>query len=250
MRSQVLCWSLGLITVSWVSGCGLYGGHCEHCGAPVAQPAAGFLPKQVRARPRILGEPPVIMVHENNEPPRIASAKRPGHGSDGSKPMIVTREPELPVILPDVESPPLPVSEKAIEISPFKPAYAPPLPNTDVTLRRLEGGESASPIQPRQEPIQFKEGPITLKTVHIQYGHTENFETVTGQVQAFRKSFRLRYAAISQEDPYGGYVLLDGGNELNRLRDGQHVRLRGVLIPPSDTASPARYRVQTVEVLD
>ena len=67
--------------------------------------------------------------------------------------------------------------------------------------------------------------------MHITYGPTEQFRTVTGLVQQFRKTWRLRYAAVDQEDRYGGVVILEGGAELSRLRDGKHVRVTGQLIP-------------------
>ncbi len=61
---------------------------------------------------------------------------------------------------------------------------------------------------------------------------------------------RLRYAPIDQEDQYGGFVVLEGGAELTRMRDGQHIRIRGVLIAPEDRNSAAHYRVQAIEALD
>jgi hypothetical protein len=45
-------------------------------------------------------------------------------------------------------------------------------------------------------------------------------------------------------------VILDGGAELSQLRDGQRVRVSGVLIPPESRTSSARYRVQAIEMLD
>jgi len=75
------------------------------------------------------------------------------------------------------------------------------------------------------------------------------FKTIAGQVQQFRKTWRLRYAPFDQDDPYGGSVMLEGVG-LDRLRDGQRIRVQGVFIPPTDRFSPARYRVQTMEILE
>jgi hypothetical protein len=100
------------------------------------------------------------------------------------------------------------------------------------------------------ESAPEKEKSAAIKSVHIQFGQTDNFKTITGQVQQFRKTLRLRYAAIDQEDPYGGSVVLDGGAELSQVREGQHVRVRGELIPPADRNGSARYRVTAVEILD
>ena len=101
-----------------------------------------------------------------------------------------------------------------------------------------------------QEPTSAKEKTLVVKTSEIHYGQADHFTQVTGQVQQFRKSWRLRYADVAQEDPYGGVVVLDGGPELGRLRDGQHVRVTGVLVPPETRTSSATYRVKTIEILD
>jgi hypothetical protein len=82
----------------------------------------------------------------------------------------------------------------------------------------------------------------------FKYGHGANFESVTGQVQGFRKTLRLRYASIEQEDPYGGVVILEG--DTSKLRDGQHVRVQGAFFPPTERNGSARYRVESVEILD
>ena len=73
---------------------------------------------------------------------------------------------------------------------------------------------------------------------------------MTGEVQVYRKTWRLRYAPIDQIDIYGGVVVLDGGAELSNLRDGQHVRVRGELVPPAEPNGAAHYRVASIETLD
>ena len=100
------------------------------------------------------------------------------------------------------------------------------------------------------EFVPTKEKAIPIKTVDVQYGQAKDFTELTGRLQQFRKSWRLRYADIAQEDPYGGVVILDGGSELNQLRDGQRVRVTGVLVPPEARTSSATYRAKTIEILD
>ena len=99
-----------------------------------------------------------------------------------------------------------------------------------------------------KEPATEKNA--VLKSADIVFGPAENYQSITGEVLRFGKTVRVRYAAIDQEDRYGGAVVLDGGEALRKLRDGQHVRVRGDLIPPPDRASSAHYRVLAIEVLD
>jgi hypothetical protein len=100
------------------------------------------------------------------------------------------------------------------------------------------------------ESSKSGEKSIAIKSTSITYGQIGNFKEVTGQVTLYRKTFRLRYASVAQEDQYGGVVVLEGGAELSKLRDQVHVRVRGELIPPEDRNGPARYRVKSMEILD
>ena len=176
---------------------------------------------------------------------------------DGGKKAPPTSTPEVLPIAPK----PLPNAKSASEPAPFKVDI---ISSTELESSKLPRGESRVEVIKADEGIRVaaplpkellldapkRDGTLSLKSVHIQYGHAENFQSVTGQVQAYRKTWRLRYAAIDQEDQYGGVLLLEGGSELSRLRDGQHVRLRGVLVPAEDRQGAVRYRVQAIEILD
>jgi hypothetical protein len=99
-------------------------------------------------------------------------------------------------------------------------------------------------------PDQCKADVVTLKSTHIKYGASKNYTVLVGRVQEWRKTLRLRYAAVEQDDAHGGSVELEAGVELPPLRDGQHVRVRGAMIPAEDRVSSARFRVDAIEVLD
>ncbi len=131
---------------------------------------------------------------------------------------------------------PVPPQSESIDY-PVRPAGAP-------------NHESSAPTVVEEEASQGKEQIVVVKANHIKYGATDQFQTVTGQVQQWRKTWRLRYAPVEQEDAHGGSVVLQGSAELNQLRDGQHVRVRGVIIPADDHAGAARYHVQGLEILD
>jgi hypothetical protein len=76
------------------------------------------------------------------------------------------------------------------------------------------------------------------------------YSTLTGQVQQWRNTWRLRYAAIDAADPHGGSVMLVGGAELSRLREGQRVRVRGVLIPAQGRTGSSRYEISALEIIE
>jgi hypothetical protein len=141
-----------------------------------------------------------------------------------------------------------------------RPIGAQPVLGREGTLE-ISGQQNALPIPidawngkmiPREafiDPATPAQKPPALPAVPMQYG-SEDFKTITGQVQIWRQTVRLRYAPIDQEDPYGGFVVLEGGAELTGLRDGQHVRIRGVLIAPEGRNDTAHCRVQALEILD
>jgi hypothetical protein len=112
----------------------------------------------------------------------------------------------------------------------------------------IEVVEFASPTIKDAEPSPKKE--IANTKIENPAGRAESITKIAGQVQQYRKSWRLRYADIAQEDPYGGVVVLDGGTELSRLHDGQQVRVTGVFVPPETRTSSATFRVKTLEALD
>lgn len=72
--------------------------------------------------------------------------------------------------------------------------------------------------------------------------------TLTGDVQQFRRGWRLRYASIETEDPNGGSVSITGAG-VDFLKEGQRVRITGTLIPSEDRLGTARFQVRRLEVL-
>lgn len=90
---------------------------------------------------------------------------------------------------------------------------------------------------------------IELGSKTISFGAGENYRTLTGEVQQFRRGWRLRYAAVDAEDAHGGSVSLVGQG-LERLRDGVHIRVTGTLIPAEDRLSSPRFQVQALEMLE
>jgi hypothetical protein len=82
------------------------------------------------------------------------------------------------------------------------------------------------------------------------YSHSDDYRTLSGRVQQWRNTWRLRYASPDADDPHGGSVTLVGGADLDRLRDGQRIRVQGVLVPAENRQSTTRYQVNAVEILE
>ncbi|MBX9681507.1 MAG: hypothetical protein K2X38_22360 [Gemmataceae bacterium] len=82
----------------------------------------------------------------------------------------------------------------------------------------------------------------------VKLGAVEDYKSLTGHVTSFRKSWRLRYAAVENEDLHGGSVMLNGAG-LDCLKDGQLVRVQGTILAPADRNQPAMFQVQAIEIL-
>ncbi len=137
---------------------------------------------------------------------------------------------------------------------------APPHPQAIVTVKQLpESAPASKPAEPTAiEQVEIVQPIAPTPTVPVQASwgtvtemeKTEASKSLAGRVLQYRNTWRLRYAPIDQEDVYGGVVILDGGAELSQLRDGQRVRVSGVLVPPESRTGSACYRVQAIEMLD
>jgi nitrogen fixation protein len=74
-------------------------------------------------------------------------------------------------------------------------------------------------------------------------------QTLTGKVFRFRNTWRLRYSSVDTEDAFGGSVTLIGGPALNKLQDGQRIRVHGMLSDGETRAEGGRCVVASFEVL-
>lgn len=257
MRKPIL-WSVGFASLNWLTGCGLFqGGYCENCQS---QLPPTHLPRQVRVQPYQTDRYTTVVAQDPAKPTRTVVKGNDYRGSVASRP-IETSRPQLITPAGTTPTSKTQAPDSKAESTPFKVEYVPPVPiHETMPIEKiviLEPGKTAEPPMaetpmplPNIEVPNAKDQAVVPQNVEIEFGHGPNFETVTGQVHSFRKTWRLRYAPIGQEDPLGGSVLLEGGEELNKLRDGQQVRIRGTLLPSTDRSSPPRYRVQAVEALD
>lgn len=105
-----------------------------------------------------------------------------------------------------------------------------------------------------QQPIEMPttipgERTVSNNTMTVRFGQANNYQVVVGQVYQFRRAWKLRYAAVESDDKYGGSLSLIGEG-FDNLKDGQMVRVEGVILPSDDRAAGARYQVQRIEVIE
>lgn len=86
-------------------------------------------------------------------------------------------------------------------------------------------------------------------TFTVRFGAADDYRTLVGQVAQFRRTWRLRYAALESDDRHGGSVILVG-DQLDALRDGQVVRVVGSIVPSDDRSAGARFQVQRIEIIE
>jgi hypothetical protein len=86
--------------------------------------------------------------------------------------------------------------------------------------------------------------------VQIGFARAEDYSWLHGQAQFIRSSrtWRLRYADLGQEDLHGGSVTLTPESQLDGLRDGQYVLVRGRLLNPESRGLAPAYRVDTLQL--
>jgi len=125
----------------------------------------------------------------------------------------------------------------------------------DVVVIRDLPGDAMPPLRPtvtapEAVPVVLPNGDqlIELSSKTISLGAGDNYRSLTGEVQQFRRGWRLRYAAVDADDTHGGSVSLVG-HGLERLRDGAHVRVTGTMLPAEDRLSSPRFQVQNLEML-
>jgi hypothetical protein len=221
VRATILSFSFGLISIGMLAGCSMFDKNkCDKCansGDPIRNRWASVTgKKQANASAKV-----------NLTKPKSADIVQTS----------ATEEPEV-AATPD----------QAYSGLPYKVEYIPATASETHPQKVVQANiRPSASTSTSMDPT--KEQNIVLKNVSFKYGHSMNFESVTGQVQMFRKTARLRYASIEQEDPYGGVVTLEGA-EVSKLRDGQHVRVQGVFVAPTDRNGSAKYRVHSVEILD
>ena len=230
-------------------------GHVEFTpspAAPTTSPAAPPPASEAAPPAPMIDEPraptPPPAPPEESDPPRPKTLPDASQRPNQSDPhaYLVAPPPAAPVIIDGRQDQPPPQSPLTLT-APSAPAAAAPAGKVMQTST-----SSADPTDALTAAMELAarspaDPPVTPQGA---YGHTDGYRSLTGQVQQWRNTWRLRYAAVEADDPHGGSVVLTGSAELEKLRDGQRVRVRGTLLPADDRQGSARYQVKTLDVLE
>lgn len=97
-------------------------------------------------------------------------------------------------------------------------------------------------VQPRVAPPAAVTPPTTAGI-----GHAADYSWVCGEVMHWNREWRLRYAAVDEEDHYGGSVTLAGEEFLSQLREGEHYRVRGQLVPRDSRTGGPVFHIEALQ---
>jgi hypothetical protein len=89
-------------------------------------------------------------------------------------------------------------------------------------------------------------------TIQQWFGCAEDHSWLNGQVLYARSTntWRLHYASVDDNDPYGGTVTLVGEEKLKTLKDGQFVRVCGCPVEPDRREADSPYRVTSFKIVE
>ena len=85
-------------------------------------------------------------------------------------------------------------------------------------------------------------------TAKPEFGRAPDYSWLTGELSYLpqKQQWRLRFAAIDEEDKYGGSVTLDARIELQSYQSGQLVRVEGAMLDPESREVAPKYRVKEI----
>jgi len=94
--------------------------------------------------------------------------------------------------------------------------------------------------------------PVAAKPVVSEFGHAPDYTWLTGKLQysRFNKTWRLRYASVDQDDPYGGSVTIVDDLRSPGLKDGQHIHVEGRFVNPGAKGIAPPYEVTSIEIVE
>lgn len=163
-----------------------------------------------------------------------------------------------PYVPPKVDRPM--VAQRKVEAPPVQPPMNLPAPDTlpAAPAEKKDPAQDASILQTaldnsRPSPIG-EASPVRRAFVDITalpgFSHTEDYGSLTGQLQHTHKGWRLRYASVDEDDPYGGSVTLTDESRLAGLKDGEMVRVHGRMLYPEDKQIAPPYGITSIQSLE
>ncbi len=90
--------------------------------------------------------------------------------------------------------------------------------------------------------------PNVARGARPDFGHTPDYCMLTGELcfNVLKNQWRLRFASIDEEDPYGGSVTLDAYREMDGFRSGDLVTVKGALVDPDSRRIAPHYRMREI----
>lgn len=214
---------------------------CTEVASPPARPVppAKPLPKPAGEKAKTSGDSTKSYpyLNEDNVTPLSAPAlpvvpqakPRPVESPKNAAPPLLAPQPTAPPVLPPAQG----------VISPLGHVESVTKISDDGSIIILKGSSTPFAVKPaRAEP----------KKLAIAPSAAQPSTSLNGQVETWRKTRRLRYAAIDADDPHGGSVTLVG-DQVDRLQDGQNVRVQGRMILSDDRTAAPRFVVQSVQIM-
>jgi hypothetical protein len=137
-------------------------------------------------------------------------------------------------------------SVQPLVTQPVQPVVAQPVPAALPPVQQVAHTEAA----PQPVVLKPAEGaPYRDISSAACFDHADDYAWLAGQVECSRLGHgrRLRYASIDNVDKYGGSVTLQGDSSLERLKDGNFVKVRGHVIDPGDSSTAPAYHVEAYE---
>jgi hypothetical protein len=118
----------------------------------------------------------------------------------------------------------------------------------DVQAGALEKADNDSKLAfPRGEPTVPPRKSYSDITAHSSFGHGPDYSWVSGEIQKWRKDWCLRYASVDEDDPHGGSVTLVGEDLLAQVKDGEHYKVKGRLVPAESKLGTAAFHIESLE---
>jgi hypothetical protein len=125
---------------------------------------------------------------------------------------------------------------------PKGPERETPAPATSVSLPAAKAAPTAA------APAAV--APAAPAPAAVPFTHAKDYTWIAGEMQQWRKTWRLRYTALDQTDAYGGSLPVVGDDRLLRFRDGGTYLLQGRVVDDASPDGGPAFLVEAVLVIE
>jgi hypothetical protein len=172
-----------------------------------------------------------------------------------SAPTVATPAAPATTAAPAVSNERFPRADQPTFTLPEPPASLPPA----TTEKPKSEIDQPAPAETKTEPNTVVIPPVGHEvfvprrsfadiTAKPEFGRAPDYSWLTGELSYLpqKQQWRLRFAAIDEEDKYGGSVTLDARIELQSYQSGQLVRVEGAMLDPESREVAPKYRVKEI----